>query len=268
MSPEFAVTVFAAYDCLKDAQEISLGQWDANMEALARPGLGKEIKAFEYLGEQIRPPFPNLLVSYRINSQYFQDDPHRPVKSSKRAALIKFGPENEGEAIIFSFFFADDKNLWVIVPGNFKYNAKTREFFALPHYWLFPPALDRQTIMENFLLDAHDEIIALNLCCVICSCKNISLEAHEPSRRLNRKIIARRETPMEKYYTLQVKMPAKRAQREANPQQDFKIMPLHLCRGHFKDFTAERPLLGRHIGRFWWQAQMRGNKEHGMNHKG
>lgn len=39
---------------------------------------------------------------------------------------------------------------------------------------------------------------------------------------------------------------------------------LHSVRGHFKTFTAEKPLLGQHIGTYWWGWQVRGNAEKGM----
>jgi len=39
---------------------------------------------------------------------------------------------------------------------------------------------------------------------------------------------------------------------------------LHKVRGHFKTFTAERPLLGRHVGTYWWGWQVRGNPDNGV----
>jgi hypothetical protein len=34
---------------------------------------------------------------------------------------------------------------------------------------------------------------------------------------------------------------------------------LHRVRGHFKTFTAERPLMGKHVGTCWWGWQLRGD---------
>ncbi|HEY4277619.1 MAG TPA: hypothetical protein VGM91_05335 [Conexibacter sp.] len=42
---------------------------------------------------------------------------------------------------------------------------------------------------------------------------------------------------------------------------------LHLCRGHFKTYTAERPLFGRTAGTFWWTDQARGTVEEGVADK-
>jgi hypothetical protein len=38
---------------------------------------------------------------------------------------------------------------------------------------------------------------------------------------------------------------------------------LHRVRGHFKTFTTDKPLLGQHVGTYWWGWQMRGNSDHG-----
>jgi len=39
---------------------------------------------------------------------------------------------------------------------------------------------------------------------------------------------------------------------------------LHRVRGHFKTFTASRPLMGRHVGTYWWGWQVRGSAKNGV----
>lgn len=39
--------------------------------------------------------------------------------------------------------------------------------------------------------------------------------------------------------------------------------PLSFIRGHFKTFSEERPLFGRHVGRYWWHQAARGKSEYG-----
>lgn len=39
---------------------------------------------------------------------------------------------------------------------------------------------------------------------------------------------------------------------------------LHRVRGHFKTFTADRPLMGQHVGTYWWGWQVRGNADNGV----
>lgn len=39
---------------------------------------------------------------------------------------------------------------------------------------------------------------------------------------------------------------------------------LHRVRGHFKTFTAEKPLMGQHVGTYWWGWNVRGNATNGV----
>lgn len=41
------------------------------------------------------------------------------------------------------------------------------------------------------------------------------------------------------------------------------VTALHKVRGHFKTYTAERPLLGKSTGTYWWGWQVRGSKKNG-----
>ena len=45
------------------------------------------------------------------------------------------------------------------------------------------------------------------------------------------------------------------------------LQRVHLCRGHFKEYTNENPLFGKHVGRFWWQPMVRGDKKRGVLNK-
>lgn len=41
----------------------------------------------------------------------------------------------------------------------------------------------------------------------------------------------------------------------------------HLARGHFKTFTEDAPLLGKHVGTYWWGWQVRGQENQGAIEK-
>ncbi|HSN36360.1 MAG TPA: hypothetical protein VLT34_08430 [Arthrobacter sp.] len=41
----------------------------------------------------------------------------------------------------------------------------------------------------------------------------------------------------------------------------------HLARGHFKTFTEDAPLLGKHVGTYWWGWQLRGQEGSGVIEK-
>ena len=39
---------------------------------------------------------------------------------------------------------------------------------------------------------------------------------------------------------------------------------LHRVRGHTKTFTADKPLMGKHVGTYWWGWQVRGSADNGI----
>jgi len=42
---------------------------------------------------------------------------------------------------------------------------------------------------------------------------------------------------------------------------------LHICRGHFKTYTEDAPLFGKHVGTYWWDNRVRGTSERGISIK-
>jgi hypothetical protein len=38
----------------------------------------------------------------------------------------------------------------------------------------------------------------------------------------------------------------------------------HFCRSHFKTYTEEKPLFGKYVGDFWWDAHARGSIKKGL----
>lgn len=38
---------------------------------------------------------------------------------------------------------------------------------------------------------------------------------------------------------------------------------LHICRGHFKNYSNGKGLFGKYKGLYWWDMNLRGNSENG-----
>lgn len=51
---------------------------------------------------------------------------------------------------------------------------------------------------------------------------------------------------------------------ESDGRGGHRATAIHRVRGHFKTFTAEKPLLGQHVGTYWWGWQVRGKAENGI----
>lgn len=94
----------------------------------------------------------------------------------------------------------------------------------------------------------------------LMNCKNVSLEECS-TERITRK--QRRKRPSVKYHTIVLPgTPSKGS--TGNPIGAQGHISQHQVRGHFKTFTTEAPLLGKHTGTYWWGWQVRGNKENGV----
>ena len=98
----------------------------------------------------------------------------------------------------------------------------------------------------------------------LLSCKNITTDTTDPPERVNKKRLKNGKTPLFRYHILTVDISKGRKLANKSPIQNIGIMPVHLCRGHFKEYTEEKPLFGRVTGRFWWQPFARGDAKNGI----
>jgi hypothetical protein len=107
-------------------------------------------------------------------------------------------------------------------------------------------------------------LFAVNIFFMLVDCKNITSEIVYPSAGMNRKRKRRGELPLMEYRVLNVDMPAKRPKGQGEQAKTGIKQRVHLCRGHFKEYTEDAPLFGRFTGRYWWQPHVRGDKKQGM----
>jgi hypothetical protein len=100
------------------------------------------------------------------------------------------------------------------------------------------------------------------------NCKNLTLEDVKIPEHTQRRRRKNRQPIGLDYRQIKV-MPDKRKKSgTTSSHEDPQPQPLHMVRGHFKTFTAEKPLLGRIVGTFWWSHQLRGVEEMGrINHE-
>jgi len=107
------------------------------------------------------------------------------------------------------------------------------------------------------------ELTILNFVLLLLCCKNIIIKNNYPE---NKGFKSKTSKKKFKYKTLKVRLPSQRSSTNKK-QKQFNIVPLHLCRGHFKTFTKRKPLFGKYVGRYFWQPQLRGNKDLGVIQK-
>jgi hypothetical protein len=93
----------------------------------------------------------------------------------------------------------------------------------------------------------------------LMNCRNVKLSEHQQLPRTTKKQ-RRQRRPGLSYSTIVLPggSPA-----SGSGQVDGSAA-LHHVRGHFKTFTAERPLMGKNVGTYWWGWQVRGNQDNGV----
>lgn len=102
--------------------------------------------------------------------------------------------------------------------------------------------------------------IVLKLCSII-NCKNIEIKEINPDSKHQKARIRKGKPPLISYKTLRIKQSNRLNRYNGAGVNQNRI---HLCRGHFKNYTKEKPLMGKHTGLYWWEPCVRGNKEKGM----
>lgn len=95
-------------------------------------------------------------------------------------------------------------------------------------------------------------------------CKNVEFKkAPPPNQKLQKARGRKGKLPLIRWHTLTIE-PVKRIIAAANNgNSDLTPKALHICRGHFKDFS-ERGLFGKYKGLYWWDSQVRGTSKSGV----
>ena len=97
---------------------------------------------------------------------------------------------------------------------------------------------------------------------ILLNCKNVLRQNNKPSERLNKKRRVQGRQELFSYHVLKLHLSGDRQSvilGQAGPKKR-----IHFCRGHFKQYTAERPLLGKHVGLYFWPAHIRGRNINGV----
>lgn len=113
---------------------------------------------------------------------------------------------------------------------------------------------------------SSDSLLTASLCIytmILLNVKNLSTKTIYPSKLVNKKRAKNKKLPLFSYKVLNIKLPGSQVRGSNTVAAQTEINRLHFCRGHFKRFTEKRPLLGRAVGLYWWNPQIRGNKKRG-----
>lgn len=95
-------------------------------------------------------------------------------------------------------------------------------------------------------------------------CKNVTMREVITPAPLAKKQLRKRGIPAVNYHVLDIAPMTRVLGDEGRSESDGLAMALHICRGHFKTYTSDKPLFGNRIGTWWWDAAVRGHVTDGV----
>lgn len=219
----------------------------------------------------IRPPFKNMEFEYDMPEWILADEGVRYEipRTACRYAVFLDDQDQDSRIRLSSAFYVAHQGRTYLYPifvyisydehGQFTTN---NEHGGIYH------EIDKQTY--NWLCEkfgegkarslTHDNIKIALLAISFMHCKGVQTEWHDEPVKASKKSRRPRHKAVLRYAT--IKLPStlnpKTATVADRKSLSGQIMPAHWVRGHFKTYTADAPLMGKHVGSYWWSPTIRG----------
>jgi hypothetical protein len=127
-----------------------------------------------------------------------------------------------------------------------------------PKFGEYAPA-----IADFFTMIIQPQLLALSF----MHCKNVSKELINPNDKLPRHVIKHWEKKgkplLDKHYILNIEPMKSVLKGEGDIDSNGIQKAMHICRGHFRDYTQGKGLFGKYHGMFWIESHVKGSKEKG-----
>ncbi len=129
------------------------------------------------------------------------------------------------------------------------------------------PLWQKQDQQGNDAFAEDGTLLPVHLACAFMSCKNVAVVDEHPNLRhaYNPK---GRHTIGTRWHILTIGGITKVLEDKGKSRSDGIKRALHICRGHFGNYTEGRGLFGKYHGKFWIPAHVRGNAAEGRIEKG
>jgi len=188
-------------------------------------------------------PYPNTLLCYRVydlkGASLYCEYPDN--SNIAMVVDLKCDPEKDGRWMMLPMF------LDVLEDGSCQARRNSTGFDAVDD--------------ERDLSHCGSRLVALS---VLLSCKNISQLTIPPPPKVNKKRERNGKLPLYSYHVLTVDMQDQIHNQSHNWGDPESHNRLHFQRGHFKQYSEERPLFGKFSGLYWWQPHIRGQNKTGF----
>lgn len=121
-------------------------------------------------------------------------------------------------------------------------------------------------IAETLVKEAKSNVFVACMALNLINCRNVTTAKAGVVHQRRSGTMKRRGVEPVRYHT--IVLPGMVVERGKGSKRDAaanaEAMRLHCVRGHFKTFTKDAPLLGKHVGTYWWNPGVRGNRKKGQ----
>ena len=119
--------------------------------------------------------------------------------------------------------------------------------------------------MPKFAKDFQDgQVAAVLFCLSMLNCRRQTELIERPDLNPPDKWLRRQKQPKLRYHTLNIDPLKKMLKYDSAADPTGRELAWHLCRGHWKHYTAEKPLFGSYVGSVWCPPHAKGKKENGV----
>jgi hypothetical protein len=231
----------------------------------------------------IAPPFRNFFVQYRLPAGYQQHGTEFGV----HVIALRINPQADNPDYVVDFLEAHKKAHgkdihWMLMCHLWRYAKDHVE--GLQHHIAFAVDAEGNALIldpiNQFMLYSEEEphpddkmyihstilnmVYPVFLTISFLHCKNVSLEQQTPPAPLSKKFQKKYGRPLVRYHTLNIEPMRQVLKHEGQSEQTGLKRALHLCRGHFKDYSKGNGLFGKYKGLYWWDSNVRGSVSEGI----
>ena len=271
---------------INSSQKFHMGNSD-DLFSLFEKDMGTELFTDSL---NLKLPYPRMWIDVTMEgAKAIQCDPKTPVYShSKFGFLVNKLPFNVWKLDIFlyakelSLWILNERGYWIFVDGitpeglieagkgyNYSgpYVSITNEEFIKPTTNFFEILYDKNIepgILEHNKNNDNGYLSLFQNCIKLLNCKNIQTEKIPAPAKLNKKRIRTGKQPIFDYHVLNLVLPSNKKRGYQEQSIPLSHNRIHLCRGHFKEYTKEHPLFGKYTGLYWWEPSVRGQNRDGI----
>ena len=219
----------------------------------------------------LAPPFPTFFMEYiepeTINSEEFGRNKN-PLSGARFGCLFKsdkvplYPEKTDRKWTTWIAIFFQIPGHPIIQPAvafltvdQYGQVGNVKEYYKMGIPTDSPDPESERKFFQGLL---HPMLLAISF----LHCKNIEIIPHDPLHIPGKR--ARRGSSHITIHTLQIDRLKKILEDEGESETTGMKNALHICRGHFKDFSKGKGLFGKYKDLFWWDDQVRGKLDRGI----